>query len=113
MVWMVDIRSIEKNFRRFQGSFCEDIIDLNIDGRIEFDRVKTRMIQSELFKSIQDFAKERKWHIESKDLKILARKGENIVDISPVEFDDENTLYITPWSQVQEKLKKLEELAED
>jgi len=113
MVWMVDIRSIEKNFRRFQGSFCEDIIDLNFDGRIELDKVKTRMVKSELFRSIQDFARERKWHIESKDLKILARKGENIVDISPVEFNDESTLYITPWSQVQEKLKKLEELAED
>lgn len=113
MVWMVDIRRIEKNFRRFQGSFCEDIIDLNIDGRIEFDRVKTRMIQSELFKSIQDFAKERKWDIESRDLKILARRGENIIDISPVESDDRKTLHITPWSQFQEKLKRIDELTED
>lgn len=111
--WMVDIKSIEKNFRRFQGRFCQDIIDLNFEGSVDANKLKTKMVESELFKSIQDFAKERRWDVESKDLKILARKGEEIVDINLVGFGERTTLCIIPWSQILEKLRRIEESTKD
>ena len=109
---MVDIGCIEKMFRRFQSEFCQDIVDLNTGDDVDAGKIKTRMAGSNLFQAIHEFAKERNWDVESNDVRIIARKGDKTVDISPIEITDEDIFCITPWKQFMEKLRKLEESSE-
>ncbi|HEB37595.1 MAG TPA: hypothetical protein ENI14_02915 [Thermoplasmatales archaeon] len=111
---MVDIEEVKSSFRKFRNDFWEDITDINLERReTGLEEVKTKMVESEYFKVVQDFAKERGWNIESGDLKISAKKGEETVEIDLVSCTDESTLFVKPWSKVLERLKKLEELTED
>ena len=111
---MVDIEEIKGSFRKFRNDFWEDVTDLNLERReIDLEEVKTKMVESEYFKVVQDFAKERGWDVESRDLKISAKKGEETVELDLVSCADESTLFIKPWSKVLERLEKLEELTED
>ncbi|HEX17505.1 MAG: hypothetical protein DRN13_01915 [Thermoplasmata archaeon] len=106
---MVDIGEIRESFRKFREEFSEDILDMNLEKRdVKAEEIKTKMVESEFFKSIREFAKERGWSVEDKDLTICAKRGDEVVEIDPVVFTSEKTAFIKPWIKVVDRLERLQ-----
>ena len=107
---MVEIEDIEKRFRKFRNDFWEDVTEVNAgESRLNTDEIKTKMTESEYFKTIKAFAEERGWSVVPKDLTLAVQKEgeEKTIEVTLVDTIEENKLFIQPWSRVLQKLENL------
>ncbi|HEC82021.1 MAG TPA: hypothetical protein ENI42_06320 [Thermoplasmatales archaeon] len=109
---MVEINDIEKRFRKFRNDFWEDVTEINAgESKIDTEELKTKMMESDYFKTIKTFAEERGWNVTTKDLTLAVQKEgeEKTVEVTLVDTVEENKLFIQPWSRVLQKLENLKQ----
>lgn len=110
---MVEIEDVEKRFREFRNKFWEDVADINVgESKLNVDELKTKMIESDYFKTIKAFAEERGWNVVADDLTLSVQKeGEKtrMIEVTLVDEVDKNQLFIQPWSRVLQRLERLKD----
>ena len=108
---MVNLQELEKNFRRFRSEFWEDVTDVNLEeGKTKIEEVETKMVKSDYFRAVKEFAEEKGWDVVKDDLIISIKKEDKnkTLEVPLVNKVEGSKLFIQPWSKVIEKLDKLE-----
>ncbi|HID25457.1 MAG TPA: hypothetical protein EYP23_03225 [Thermoplasmata archaeon] len=110
---MVEIEDVEKRFREFRNKFWEEVADINVgESKLNADELKTKMIESDYFKTVKTFAEEKGWNVVADDLTLSVQKeGEKTrtIEVTLVDEVDKNQLFIQPWSRVLQRLERLKD----
>jgi len=107
---MVSIDEIEGSFRKFRSQFWEDVVEVNIERREKFEKVKAKMMESDYFKMVRQFAEERGWKIKDENLTLMAQKEDrDPLELPLVSITEDNRILIQPWSRIMKELGKIEE----
>jgi hypothetical protein len=110
---LVELKELEKSFEEFRNYFCDIVYDFNKGAaNLSIDNIQDKVRQSEFYKKLKQYLKERGWKIVEESFDIEVEKNGKVEEIPVMlNIEDENVkdekLIIEGWNNVWRMLHHL------